>query len=79
VLAYDRECEICERVCPVDAVSFRWSEEEYTVIPEVAVETCNGCGACLIACPGKNDWELENDPNAPLRKAIAIHTEPPLT
>lgn len=74
LLAYDRECEICKRVCPRDAVTFVWSEEEYTVMPQIDAERCNGCGACLVACPGENSWEREGHPKAPLRKAITIQT-----
>jgi ferredoxin-type protein NapF len=72
LLTYDRECEICRRVCPREAVSFRWSEETYTVIPEIHSDPCNGCGACVVACPGTNHWELEADPAVPLRRAIQV-------
>ncbi|MBM4091701.1 MAG: 4Fe-4S dicluster domain-containing protein, partial [Planctomycetes bacterium] len=72
LLAYNRECDICKRVCPRDAVTIDWSDKEYARIPQVDDRRCNGCGACLVACPGKNDWERETDPRIPVRKAIAI-------
>lgn len=78
LLAYDRECEICQRACPREAVDFRWSDEEYTVIPLIDAERCNGCGGCLIACPGENDWEREADPMTPVRKAIRIEPLAPV-
>ncbi|TWT84997.1 quinol dehydrogenase periplasmic component [Planctomycetes bacterium CA13] len=73
LLAYDKECEICERVCPMEAISFAWSEQEYTVIPQLDVDRCNGCGACVVACPGDNKWERKGNPNIPRRKAITIN------
>ena len=72
LLAYDRECEICKRVCPREAIAFAWSEKEYTVTPQLAAERCNGCGACVVACPGENTWEREADPQIAVRKAITI-------
>ena len=74
LLAEDRECDICARVCPFEAVKIVWSEEEYLALPQVDRETCPGCGACEAACPGTNAWEQQaSETPIPPRKAIEVH------
>lgn len=72
----NRECDICGRECPFEAVTFAWSDETYTRRPVVDAARCPGCGACQIACPATNQWERENlDPPPLLRKAIRVAKE----
>jgi MauM/NapG family ferredoxin protein len=74
LLADDRECDVCARVCPFEAIKIVWNEEEYIALPQVDAQKCPGCGACEVACPGKNDWEREHaDEPIPVRKAIEVH------
>jgi len=74
LLAEDRECDICARVCPYEAIDIRWSEEEYLAVPHVDHEKCPGCGACEAGCPGTNEWErAHSDEPIPLRRAIEVH------
>lgn len=47
----DRECSICGRECPFEAITFEWSESEYRRIPVIDTEKCTGCGRCLVSCP----------------------------
>lgn len=69
----DRECDICARQCPYEAITIVWSQEEYIALPHVDRSQCPGCGACEVICPGTNEWERENsDKPIPLRKAIAV-------
>jgi ferredoxin len=72
VLYYDKECRICRRECPWDAIDYRWSEELYCQVPVIDETQCNGCGACRPRCPGENTWERDEDPSIPRRKAIEI-------
>jgi formate hydrogenlyase subunit 6/NADH:ubiquinone oxidoreductase subunit I len=51
LLGDDRECAACFSHCPYEAVRRVWSEEEYTLTPQVDPNRCNGCGACQVACP----------------------------
>ena len=70
----DRECDICAKACPFEAIEIVWNQEEYIALPQVEADKCPGCGACEVICPGTNDWERENaDDPIPLRKAIAVH------
>jgi MauM/NapG family ferredoxin protein len=73
LLADDRECDICARVCPFEAIDIVWNEEEYIALPQVDAAKCPGCGACEVACPGTNEWEREHAREPiPLRKAIEV-------
>ena len=72
LLTWDRECGICRRECPRGAVSLVWSQEWYTQIPVIDEELCNGCGACVGMCPGTNTWEVEGDPETPVRRALTV-------
>ena len=76
-LADDRECDICARVCPFEAIEIVWNEEEYIALPSVDPQRCPGCGACEVACPGTNEWEREHASEPiPLRKAIEVRWLP---
>jgi ferredoxin-type protein NapF len=46
-----RECDVCARACPYDAIEIIWDEAQYVAYPQVDYQRCNGCGACQIACP----------------------------
>jgi len=51
LLSEDRECSACMRWCPYSAIRYVFSEAEYTLVPVINPGTCNGCGACEVACP----------------------------
>ncbi len=52
LLALNRkDCDVCERACPFDAVHTQWDEDRYIAYPVVQTDKCNGCGACEVACP----------------------------
>jgi len=44
------ECRICGDQCPVEAISFPLRASG-TPAPEIRVETCTACGACVGSCP----------------------------
>jgi ferredoxin-type protein NapF len=53
LLGDDRECSACKRWCPYDAIRYVFSQEQYTLIPHIDPQKCNGCGACEAICPTK--------------------------
>ena len=57
LLYYDRECSICRRECPYDAISFSWSDDAYANIPSIDSNACVGCGRCVAFCPSEPTFE----------------------
>ncbi len=55
LLGDDRECSKCKNWCPYEAIALKFSEEEYTLVPEIDFAKCPGCGACQVACPTTPD------------------------
>jgi ferredoxin-type protein NapF len=53
LLGDDRECSVCKRWCPYDAIRYVFSETQYTLVPQIDHQKCNGCGACEAVCPTK--------------------------
>lgn len=45
-------CQTCGDACPQAAIHFHLRLGG-PPSPEIAAETCNGCGACLSACPAQ--------------------------
>ena len=43
-------CDPCEWVCSSGAIQVG---ENITALPRLIEERCNGCGACIAACPGQ--------------------------
>jgi formate hydrogenlyase subunit 6/NADH:ubiquinone oxidoreductase subunit I len=55
LLGYDRECSVCRNHCPFQAITYAFSEVEYTLTPQIDLTRCPGCGACQVACPTRPD------------------------
>ncbi|MEI7730161.1 MAG: 4Fe-4S binding protein [Verrucomicrobiota bacterium] len=51
LLASGRECTACIRVCPYHALFIQTSKDGFATEPSVNPDKCNGCGACVPACP----------------------------
>jgi ferredoxin-type protein NapF len=55
LLGDDRECSLCRSRCPFEAITYVFSEIEYTLTPHIDTMRCPGCGACEVACPTTPD------------------------
>ena len=53
LLFQERDCSACRVICPRQAITEGFSEETYTVTIKISAMKCNGCGACVAACPPK--------------------------
>jgi ferredoxin-type protein NapF len=62
ILGDDRECSKCRNWCPYEAISLQFSEEEYTLVPQIDLSKCPGCGACEYACPTTPDKAIVVEP-----------------
>jgi ferredoxin len=49
-----KDCDVCMRSCPFDAVRIHWDEDQYVAYPIVNQEKYNRCGACEVVCPTEN-------------------------
>jgi ferredoxin-type protein NapF len=65
ILLDNRECWACRNHCPFDAVSYVWSDAEYTLTPVVDPARCPGCGACQVACPTEPEKAIVVSPTVP--------------
>ena len=45
-------CRSCAESCEAEALRFNFTTTAF-VIPEVVVEDCTGCGACVSVCPAR--------------------------
>lgn len=79
MLYYDRECSICRRQCPYEAIDLIWSDDVYANIPTINADRCTGCGRCVSFCPGEpivnifGEIEEESEEAAdPREKALTL-------
>ena len=45
-------CSLCANVCGHNAIRMEWSEEGF-LVPQVNIDNCINCGACVKACPAQ--------------------------
>jgi ferredoxin-type protein NapF len=58
-LANGRECTACIRACPYDALAVRSTDGGFSTAPVLDLKKCNGCGACVAACPTRPNRAVE--------------------
>lgn len=45
-------CQSCQEVCESESISMKWLSS--IPVPEIALDDCTGCGACLSICPSNS-------------------------
>ena len=70
---YERECLVCDEVCPYGAVELR--PENGRVVPFVREERCSGCGFCEYHCPVEGRSAIVVTPMDALRLETGSYLE----
>lgn len=45
-------CQSCQEVCDSQSISMKWLTS--IPVPEISLEDCTGCGACVSICPSSS-------------------------
>jgi ferredoxin-type protein NapF len=64
-------CQTCADVCDQQAIRFR-PLINILATPEINYQNCNGCGACISACP-EDALVLETTMAVTVREGVALH------
>ncbi len=67
--AEDRRCQICDEVCPYNAIYVHREPGHKVGLPVVDLKRCTGCGACEEKCPVKGESDIVVLPRGELRLA----------
>lgn len=54
-------CNPCQYACKTGAITVG---DNLTAIPQVREDLCNGCGRCIVACPGQACFVIDLDYSA---------------
>jgi len=65
VYAWGRTCQICDEVCPYNAIVFKTVDDRR--VPVVVPSRCNGCGWCEMVCPVIGESAIKIDPSGEIR------------
>lgn len=65
----DKECLVCDEVCPFGAIDLRRAEGVKVSVPFVDASRCNGCGFCEYYCPVAGPSAVIVEPKGALRMA----------
>jgi MinD superfamily P-loop ATPase len=72
---FDRNCLVCDEVCPFDAISLKKVEGLATQVPFVDETRCSGCGFCEFHCPVQDQSAIEVFPMAAFRITTGSYRE----
>jgi MauM/NapG family ferredoxin protein len=65
----DRQCLICDEICPYNAISSRFFDGRPVTVPVVNENRCNGCGFCEQKCPVEGESAIVVEAHGELRLA----------
>ncbi len=63
----DRQCLICDEICPYNAISSQFNAGHPVTVPVVDENKCNGCGYCEMKCPVSGESAIVVEPTGELR------------
>jgi MauM/NapG family ferredoxin protein len=72
---HDRQCLICDEICPYNAISSRFVEGRPVTVPVVNENRCNGCGYCEQKCPVEGESAIVVEAHGELRLAAGSYRE----
>jgi len=72
---HDRQCLICDEICPYNAISSRFVEGRPVTVPVVNENRCNGCGYCEQKCPVEGESAIVVEAHGELRLAEGSYRE----
>ncbi|HDQ41068.1 MAG TPA: 4Fe-4S binding protein [Desulfonatronum sp.] len=64
---WEKECLVCDEVCPYDAIELRKIPEVGVSVPFVRGNQCSGCGFCEYHCPVRAASAIVVEPMEALR------------
>ncbi len=64
---HQRECVVCDEVCPYDAIELKRVPDNPVPVPVVHEERCAGCGFCEHHCPVREQRAIVVEPMGALR------------
>ena len=67
--AEDRRCQICDEICPYNAIYVHREPGHKVGLPVVDPTRCTGCGACEEKCPVKGEADIVVVPHSEFRLA----------
>ncbi len=70
-----RQCLVCDEVCPYDAIELRRVPDNPVPVPFVNESRCAGCGFCEHLCPVQNAAAIVVEPAAALRLKSGSYRE----
>jgi len=72
---HDRQCLICDEICPYNAISSRFVDGRPVTVPVVNENRCNGCGYCEEKCPVEGESAIVVEAHGELRLAEGSYRE----
>jgi MauM/NapG family ferredoxin protein len=72
---FDRECLVCDEVCPYNAIDLKSVEGGSAPVPFIYEHRCSGCGFCEHHCPVQAESAIVVEPMEALRLAEGSYRE----
>jgi MauM/NapG family ferredoxin protein len=71
----DRQCLICDEICPYNAISSQFVAGHPVTVPVIDENRCNGCGYCENKCPVVGESAIVVEPLGELRLGAGSYRE----